>query len=246
MRWIYLSPHFDDAVLSCGGLIHAQAQKGETVEIWTIFAGRPPRGPLSAFARRTHAMWGTGSGLQTIARRKEEDLAAAGQVGAETVHFDFADCIYRRAPDGAHLYPESVFAPPHPLDADLPERIAAALDFELLAEDALVCPLALGGHVDHLLARTAIERLGRPLRYYADIPYLINDPATLAPAVAALTEEFFPLSEADLRAWQAGAAAYASQIDSLLRVEASLEQVLHDYWSERRGLRLWQPVGRAG
>jgi LmbE family N-acetylglucosaminyl deacetylase len=33
MRWIYLSPHFDDAVLSCGGLIFDQAQAGTPVEI---------------------------------------------------------------------------------------------------------------------------------------------------------------------------------------------------------------------
>ncbi len=246
MRWIYFSPHFDDAVLSCGGLIHAQAQQGLTVEIWTLFGGEPPAGPLSDFARQIHAMWGTGDGPQTVALRKEEDLSAAAQLGAEVVHFDFLDCIYRRAPDGTPLYSQSVFVPPHPLDSDLPAVMAAALDSELLAEDILVGPLALGGHVDHLLARAAVERLGRPLLYYADIPYLINYPATLAPAVAALDEECFPLTEADLRAWQAGAAAYASQIDSLLRVEASLEQVLRDYWNERRGLRLWRVSAYAG
>jgi LmbE family N-acetylglucosaminyl deacetylase len=50
MRWIYLSPHFDDAVLSCGGLIFEQARQGIPIEIWTIFAGNPPPGPLSMFA----------------------------------------------------------------------------------------------------------------------------------------------------------------------------------------------------
>jgi len=39
MRWIYLSPHFDDAVLSCGGLIFDQTCGGTAVEIWTVFAG---------------------------------------------------------------------------------------------------------------------------------------------------------------------------------------------------------------
>ena len=29
MRWIYLSPHFDDAVLSCGGLIWEQTHSGD-------------------------------------------------------------------------------------------------------------------------------------------------------------------------------------------------------------------------
>jgi LmbE family N-acetylglucosaminyl deacetylase len=240
MRWIYLSPHFDDAVLSCGGLIRAQSQEGLAVEIWTIFAGDPPPGPLSEFALKLHTLWGTGDGPATIELRKGEDEAAAGCVGADVVHFEFADCIYRHGPDGAFLYPESVFVPPVPADADLPARIAETLESELLPGDILVCPLALGGHVDHVLARQAIERLGRPLWYYADFPYLVNYPEALAPAVAALQEEFFPLTEEDLRLWQAGVASYASQLSSLLKVEGSMNEVLHAYWQERGGIRLWR------
>jgi hypothetical protein len=36
MRWIYLSPHLDDAALSAGGLIYEQTQAGIQVEIWTF------------------------------------------------------------------------------------------------------------------------------------------------------------------------------------------------------------------
>ena len=49
--WIYLSPHFDDAVLSCGWLIWQQAQAGQRVEIWTVCAGEIPPGPLTPFAQ---------------------------------------------------------------------------------------------------------------------------------------------------------------------------------------------------
>ena len=41
MRWIYISPHLDDAVLSAGGLLYDQAQKGIPVEIWTVVCGYP-------------------------------------------------------------------------------------------------------------------------------------------------------------------------------------------------------------
>ena len=47
MRWIYLSPHFDDAVLSCGGVIFEQSRQGIQTEIWTIFAGSPPHSVFS-------------------------------------------------------------------------------------------------------------------------------------------------------------------------------------------------------
>src|SRR5512136_66244 len=83
MRWIYLSPHFDDAVLSCGGLIHEQACQGLQTEIWTIFAGDPPPGPLSEFAQQTHVLWGITSGEDMVAMRRAEDITAAGIVDAD-------------------------------------------------------------------------------------------------------------------------------------------------------------------
>ncbi|MBA4379671.1 MAG: PIG-L family deacetylase, partial [Anaerolinea sp.] len=58
MRWIYISPHLDDAVLSCGGLIWEQSHAGTQVEIWTVCTGDPPEGPLSPFAEVLHAEWG--------------------------------------------------------------------------------------------------------------------------------------------------------------------------------------------
>lgn len=41
MRWIYISPHLDDAVLSAGGLIYEQTRAGHEVEIWTFMCGFP-------------------------------------------------------------------------------------------------------------------------------------------------------------------------------------------------------------
>lgn len=239
MRWIYLSPHFDDAVLSCGGLIWEQSQAGTPVEIWTIFAGNPPAGPLSAFAQSNHALWGTNGGEETIALRKAEDQDAASLVGADLVYFDISDCIYRRSPAGEYLYTETVMTAPHPADRNLPRRIATALKSELRQDDHLVCPLSLGGHVDHVLARRAAESLHRPLRYYADIPYLLNNPQVLDPAVARLQNELYRISAEGLKAWLEGVAAYKSQISSLLKTEGTLFDAIHSYWEGWHGVRLW-------
>jgi LmbE family N-acetylglucosaminyl deacetylase len=242
MRWIYLSPHFDDAVLSCGGLIRDQVQAGTPVEIWTVFAGNPPPGPLSDFAKQNHALWGTQDGDETIALRKMEDQEAAGIVGAELVHFGFPDCIYRRSARGESLYPETVITPPVPGDRGLPRRIAAALRSELRKDDLLVCPLALGSHVDHMLARRAAESLHRSLQYYADIPYLLNNPQTLAPAISALTGQLYRISADGLKAWLEGVAAYKSQISSLYKKEGTLYDAILSYWKIRDGINLWRVV----
>jgi LmbE family N-acetylglucosaminyl deacetylase len=242
MRWIYLSPHFDDAVLSCGGLICDQTRLGIPVEIWTIFAGDPPPGPLSDFALANHTLWGLPPGPETVALRKDEDEAAAGVVGADPVHFDIPDCIYRRSLSGEYLYTETVMTTPHPADRGLPRHIAAALRSELRKDDRVVCPLALGGHVDHRLARRAAEALRRPLCYYADIPYLINYPEALVPAIAKLKSDFFPVSAAGLEAWLEGVAAYRSQVASLLRDRGDLLDAIRSYWKTREGLLLWKVV----
>jgi LmbE family N-acetylglucosaminyl deacetylase len=240
LRWIYLSPHFDDAVLSCGGLIFEQARQGIPVEIWTIFAGNPPPGPLSAFAQATHFLWGTSDGAETVALRKLEDQEAASLVGAKLLHFDLPDCIYRHSPDGTPLYPESVLVPVHPSDRRLPKRIARVLKSELLPGDMLGCPLTLGGHVDHVLVRRAAESLRRPLRYYADVPYLLNNPQPLDPAITTMQDELFGISEEGLRAWLDGVAAYRSQISSLYNGEGMLEDAIRSYWQSRHGVRLWR------
>jgi LmbE family N-acetylglucosaminyl deacetylase len=253
MRWIYLSPHFDDAVLSCGGLIADQTrqdvetlQGSVSTEIWTVLAGNPRPGPLSEFAQQNHALWGVTSGMDMVAMRRAEDEAAASIVGADLVHFDIPDCIYRRSSKGEFLYTETVMTSPHPSDRKLPQRIATALRSELRKDDVLVCPLGLGGHVDHELVRQAAESLQRPLLYYADVPYILNDPETLEPAISALESQLYTLSETGLEAWLQGVAAYRSQVDSLFKGEGSLSGAIRSYWARESGIRLWHIRQTAG
>jgi LmbE family N-acetylglucosaminyl deacetylase len=240
MRWIYLSPHLDDAVLSCGGLIFEQSRQDQQVEIWTILAGTPPPGPLSKFALENHALWGLTGGPETVAMRRAEDEEAASLVGAGQVHFDLPDCIYRISPQGEYLYTETVMTSPHPADRELPGRMADALRSELSGSDVLVCPLALGGHVDHLLVRQAAEILQRPMHYYADVPYVLNYPQVLSPAVAAFKSRLYPVSETGLETWLKGVAAYRSQVSSLLKVDGNLFDAIRSYWSASGGIYLWQ------
>jgi len=240
MRWIYLSPHFDDAVLSCGGLIFDQVHGGKTVEIWTIFAGFPPPGPLSEFATVNHKLWGLATGEGTVSMRRAEDEAAAAIVGADLVHFDIPDAIYRRSRAGEYLYTQTIMTPPQPADRGMPRRIATVLKSELREDDTLACPLALGGHVDHILVRRAAESLRRPLHYYADIPYLLNNLLTLPPAVVSLDSDLFKVSSAGLETWLTGVAAYRSQVNSLFTGEGSLFEAIRAYWTRDCGVRLWR------
>lgn len=239
MRWIYVSPHFDDAVLSCGSLIWEQTKKGIPVEIWTVCAGDAPPGPLSLLAMVCHQQWGIEAAEDVITARRIENQEAAALVGAETVNFSIPDCIYRRSPTGELLYPEDVFVPIHTFETNLDADIAAALTSELQPDDKVISPLAIGGHLDHVLTRLAAEHLDCLIWYYADIPYLINNPEMLASATKGLKETFYPISEKGLGVWQSGIAAYATQIQMLFETGEKMQEAIRVYWEGQHGVLLW-------
>lgn len=240
MRYVYLSPHLDDVALSCGGLVWEQSQRGEQVEVWTICAGDPPPGPFSALAQGLHQRWGTDR--QTVAQRRAEDLASCELLGAVPRHFEVPDCIYRRHPEtGEALYTseESLFGRLNPVEHGLVNTLARELTQNLPAEAHLICPLSLGGHVDHQLTRAAAERLGLPLRYYADYPYVMlyhNIDEHLPPGLEA---HVFPVSSVGLANWQHSVAAHASQISTFWENEIEMKRSIRAYSERVGGVILW-------
>jgi LmbE family N-acetylglucosaminyl deacetylase len=238
MRWIYISPHLDDAVLSAGGLIYEQTRAGLDVEIWTFMCGFPPSEELSLFAQVLHYQWGISSASEVVTARRAEDVRAANIVGAKTVHFDYLDCIYRPGRDGDWLYSD-VFMPPHEDEEGIPARIAESISARLKPTDQLVCQLALGSHVDHVLVRRAVELLEQPVLYDGDIPYLFNSPEELEPITIGLRESIHRITEAGLKSWQDAIAAYVSQISMLFDDHDAMREQIKSYWAENNGLRLW-------
>ena len=242
MRWIYLSPHLDDAVLSAGGLIFEQTRSGIQVEIWTFMCGYPPNGDYSSFAELLHKLWGFSSAEETVRERREEDRLAAAVVGAQVTHFDFLDCLYRRGANGEWLYSD-ISIPPHPEDADIPERIAETINARLQPGDVLVCQLAVGSHVDHVLVRQGAERVGRSLLYDIDIPYFLTKPDEFAPKSAGMRESLHPITESGLKSWQEAVLEYKSQLAVLgdaMSTPEKARDAIQAYWAQQQGIHLLQ------
>jgi hypothetical protein len=110
----------------------------------------------------------------------------------------------------------------------------------LLPDDQVICQLGVGDHVDHVLVRQAVEQLGRPLWYAADLPYLFKQPGELAPFIAGMKESLYPVTEAGLRAWVEAVLAYDSQLSSLFESTEKFEENIRRYYVERGGFPLWQ------
>jgi LmbE family N-acetylglucosaminyl deacetylase len=240
-KWVYLSPHMDDAAISCGGLVWEQIQAGDLVEIWTICTGDPPPGPLSLFAQEIHARWQTGSQAASI--RRQEDRQSCLELGAAWRHLSIPDCIYRTAADGAHLYAseQALFGDLQPADSILVEAISRDILTHLSEQDILVSPLAIGGHVDHQLTRTAADATGRPLWYYADYPYAHTRQAEIQKLPEAGWEaESFSISDDALQVWAGAVLAHQSQISSFWTGEDELLSDLKAYREQMGGVRLWR------
>ncbi len=245
---IYLAPHLDDAVLSCGGRIWHQTQEGESVLVATIFAGDPATNrklstdrlstdKLSAFAHQLHARWG--APLDAVEERRQEDRAALSVLGAEDAHWPYPECIYRRGADGRFLYDSeaSLWANVHVHDAneatliaELTRRIAA---LPLGAGGVIYGPLGAGKHVDHQIVRQALTGAHSASRiiYYEDYPYAAQ-PRALQEALGnelLWKTERTPLSEAAMAAKIAAVAQYRSQLSTFWESKEEMEQTIRAF-----------------
>jgi LmbE family N-acetylglucosaminyl deacetylase len=238
-RHVYLSPHLDDAVFSCGGLIAKQVAAGETVTVLTICAGDPPDGQLSDLARALHLSWNVDE--SPVRARRDEDLAACSRLGATPTHLDIPDAVYRSLPSSEPVYPsfDEVFGRLHPAESDLLEELKRSLANHVSTADAVYVPLGIGRHVDHQLARLAAESLARPLLYYRDMPYAFREglPPDDLPEPEG-TGLVIPLSEGELDAWSAAVLDYRSQISSFWAADEEVLVELSAYHDSHGGLPL--------
>jgi LmbE family N-acetylglucosaminyl deacetylase len=241
---LYLSPHLDDALYACAGWIARQMGAGGSVTVLTICAGDPPPGLLSDFAQELHARWG--EHVPPMQARRKEDRRACALVGANVVHLDVPDAVYRADRRGRHLYPTEpeVFGPLQPGEAQLVRRTVEQIREAVPDGAEVYCPAGFGGHVDHRLTRVAAERLGRPLRYYPDFPYAARSAKTPSelgePPGRRLS---IRLSDQELDLWARAAAAYRTQLSTFWSQVDDLRRELRAYHDRQGGLCFWIPEG---
>lgn len=222
-RMLLVSPHLDDAVISCGALL--LAHPGATVV--TLFAASPDEytNPLNEH----DTACGFEPGDDTMAVRRDEDRKAQAAVGASARWLDFHQY--------SHVAREDPIAvPPGGVDA-----LVAAI--EDVAPTGVVAPLGLA-HADHQACHaTALEawkRSGgdRPWYWYADLPYVFI-PGVLGARLARLHKAGITVSPACLKVsddfdakWHAFE-QYATQVpvlDPMWRLRDRLQRAGESYW----------------
>jgi LmbE family N-acetylglucosaminyl deacetylase len=243
---LYISPHLDDATLSCGGRIWQQTQAGERVLVVTIFAGAPALdAPLSPFAQEMHARWGL---ADPVAARREEDAAALALLGAEGVYWSYVDYIYRQTAEGRFLCDgeEALFGEVHPAEDALIAELVDRLR-ELAQEGTIYAPLAVGHHIDHQIVRRVMKGLAGVI-YYEDYPYAAK-PGMLEAALEGeqWQAELVALSQEALETKIAAIVCYGSQLTSLewadaVDMAAAVRAFAQQTGGSELAERYWQPT----
>lgn len=220
---IFLSPHYDDVVLSCGGTVAALAAGGWQPLMVTVFGGETPEELVGDFASWKHSRWGYASADDVLTVRRAEDTAAAAVLGCRTRWLGYFDAIYRgeRYAADRELFGElrEVERALVPLLAD---EVSSLPEWE--PGTAVYVPLGVGGHVDHQLTFAAGQLLaarGIPVFAYEDCPYAIHTPEGVDRRLTALSGQvgppaLVPIAEAlDRRI--AAIAAYTTQLPVIFR-----------------------------
>jgi LmbE family N-acetylglucosaminyl deacetylase len=148
---VILSPHLDDAVLSCW---HILSGPGD-VSVVNVFAGSPEPGSGASWWDR---LTGATDSVVRMDERRAEDLEAFAIAGRTAIHLDFLDEQYE----------------PHGQSVD---EIVSRLRDVVDPAAVVYAPAALGDHPDHEHVRDAALKLaasGRRVYLYADHPHAVQ------------------------------------------------------------------------
>lgn len=238
---VCVSPHPDDAALSCGGLL--AARRARQPRVVTVFAApAPPYEEMTPYAQELFHSWGSRS--DPMAHRRQEDACALEVLGCEGEWWETPDAIYRHPAydSAARIFGSPAEEPA--VEQELQGRLA------LLSAEVLLFPLAIGHHVDHqLLFRIGwrLAEAGRRVAFYEDLPYasweggptgrLAELPRPLHPQLLEM-RPFWPTKVAAI-------SCYASQFDELTREGVSLLEAVERYAASLlpggTAERLWWP-----
>ena len=175
---LVFSPHMDDAVLSCGGLISVLSRKMRCVTV-TLCTSDPDLAPNE----------GPPHGMALPSERRHEEAAAMKALGCELIQLDFLDAIYRKDRRGQqYLYPTLDSLWSMPVEGDehyrkvLSQLMKPVLENIESKQTLILAPAGVGHHVDHILCTQILLSMVSDLNsimLYEDFPYVVDQGAHL-------------------------------------------------------------------
>ena len=230
---VILSPHLDDAVLSCWHLLDGPGE----VRVINVFAGAPPAGAATGWWDRES---GSGDSARAVRTRIDEDRAALAVAGREAVNLDFLDAQYRQGePDPAELVAALRDRVPRSALVYVPAAFAGGGNERRLPVDVN------SPHPDHVAvhdAAAALRAEGYASALYADLPHAsvgaVDGWPGSAPHLDGVAPEPHTLTAAEFDRKLSAVREYRSQVGIL---ERAFERPVDDPTMLRHEV-VWRPA----
>lgn len=169
-----ISPHFDDAVLSCAQHILDWQAEGYEVEVITVFTEFE-----ASVLSEDSASFVKECGVKSLAAfrklREREDTEAMKRLGVKKYKWlGFIDGGFREE-NGKPVYftHDYLFAGKISDSSEWRDRLTFQLKKAIDTDSTVVLPLGIGGHADHHIVKQSAEGFCSPkhLSWYMDVPY---------------------------------------------------------------------------
>jgi LmbE family N-acetylglucosaminyl deacetylase len=169
-KTLVLSPHFDDACYSVGGLLSKKTMFDEIV-ILTIFS----KSVFAPNVKVARVLLRNSIAQYVTEKRKKEDSKFCDSIGAAQRFLPFKEATLRGYPSLSSIFQvEDVES--EPIYRNVCESLEDSISSGFY--NAILCPLGVGNHVDHLIVITALSRIltngkstNSKIYFYEDLPY---------------------------------------------------------------------------
>ena len=197
--FVFLSPHLDDAALSCGHLIQYLTESKRKVLVISIFT-KAQTPPHSEHAEKFVTDSGQKDARRLFLLRKNEDISSCRVLGADYLHLNYVDATFRKTilfqkfaylnkfnriiPSFVHVYPDpkmqfsgEISRQDKGLMQELKAELKDILD-NLPGKCIIIAPLGVGGHADHIIVHEVARQIegnsGGAILFWEDFPYNLN------------------------------------------------------------------------
>lgn len=157
--YVFISPHFDDAIGSAGGVINRLVESGEECCVMTIMTVIPWYHPKYAYY---------------VLHRQSENRNAAKALKCSVKNAPFLDVVYRKGMRKLMKQAKKKLFTVEVTEYNLIEKIRDYILMNTKSDDILIAPAGLGNHIDHRIVNIAVQDLDRRVYFYEEFYYDIE------------------------------------------------------------------------
>ena len=181
---VIVSPHQDDALLSCDALMDKLNGKVE-ITIVNVFT-KAFKKPYTISAKQFLKASGYTDASLLYKQREEEDKKALSNFHCTVINLGLEDALFRRVkkksflgkiiPEFDHIYPTYRWHVIKAVSKNDPaiDTLKKKLEHFKNKKNIIFAPYGIGNHADHKLVRNVCEELFTNIVLYSDFPYNVR------------------------------------------------------------------------